>query len=80
MKPFVNGQVFSLQAHFWTLAMIANTNNGGRKAAGQKDSNNAIGDNMVAPKTGSTDQKDTGELVNYKSVTYMACVSHSDTK
>ena len=44
--------------------MIANTNNGGRKAAGQNDSNNAIGDNMVAPKTGSTDQKDTGELVS----------------
>ena len=36
-------------------------------AAGTDAPNNAIGDNMVAPKTGSTDQKDTGELVNYKS-------------
>ena len=36
-------------------------------AAGTDTPNNAIGDNMVAPKTGSTDQKDTGELVNYKS-------------
>ena len=44
--------------------MIASKNHGGRKAASQNDSNKAIGDNMVAPKTGSTDQKDTGELVN----------------
>ena len=47
--------------------MIATKNHGGRKAASQNDSDKAIGDNMVAPKTGSTDQKDTGELVNYRS-------------
>ena len=44
--------------------MIAITKNGGRKAAGQKDSNNAIGDNMVAPKTGSTDQSDKSKLTD----------------
>ena len=44
--------------------MIANTNDGGRKAAGQDDSNNAMGDNMVAPKTGSTDQNDKGKMAD----------------
>ena len=64
MKPFVNEGVFSLQARFWTLTMIANTNCGGQMAAGIDTPNNAIGDNMVAPKTGSMDQSDKGKLTD----------------
>ena len=43
--------------------MIANTNDGGRKAAGLNDPNNANDDVKVVPKERFTDHVNTGELV-----------------
>ena len=49
---------------------MANTNDGGRNAAGLNDSNNTMGDNMVAPKTGSNEMRNRGadslELLAYR--------------
>ena len=44
--------------------MIANTNDGGRKAADPERSNKAMGDDRIAPKTGAMDHYDGSELVN----------------
>ena len=63
MKPFVNEGVFSLQARFWTLTMIASKNHGGRKAAGPEDPNDAIDDVKVVQNERFKDHSNTGELV-----------------
>ena len=63
-EGFVKERVFSFQARVGTLAMIANTFNDGRKAAGAETLNNAMDNTMVVPKTGSTDHYNAGESVN----------------
>ena len=60
----MNEKVFSFQARLGTLAMIANTFNGGRKAADAETSNKAIDNDKVVPKTGSMDQHNAGKPVN----------------
>ena len=55
---------FSFQARSDILAMIANTFNGGRKAADAETSNEAIDNDKVVLKTGSLDQHKAGKLVN----------------
>ena len=42
--------VFSLQARFWTLPMIANTYDGGLRAAGAVCPNDAMDDDKGVPK------------------------------
>ena len=60
----MNERVFSFQAREGTLAMIADTFNGGQKAADAETSNNVMDNDMGVPKTGSLDQHKAGKLVN----------------
>ena len=53
-----------MQARFWTLAMISDTNTGGHMAAGASAPNNANDDNKIVPNEGSIDHYNPGELVS----------------
>ena len=62
--------VFSLQARFWTLAMIANTYDGGLRAAGAVCPNDAMDNDKGVPKEQFKDRSNHGasQLTKYLSL------------